>query len=69
MPKPEQPKLELTRRECEAVASYIWNASRGSPNGLAFKTWQKMWKFINMDAEQITGDDLDAAVAEQGEFV
>lgn len=38
--------LTLTRADCEAVMSYVWQHSRASPNGRAFKVWQKMWAFV-----------------------
>ncbi len=42
-------KLELTKAECEAVESYIWNHSRSSPNGTAYKAWAKMWELITSE--------------------
>lgn len=46
-------KIGLTKSECEAVMSYIWNASRGSPNGKAYKTWQKMFDFVNDEQQEL----------------
>lgn len=45
-------KLELTKRECEAVMSYIWQHSRASESGTAYKVWEKMWGFVNEEHEQ-----------------
>ena len=43
--------VTLSKRECEAVMGYVWNHSRASPEGLAYRIWQKMWAFVNNEPD------------------
>lgn len=36
--------VRLTRRECAAVASYIWQHVRAVPTSAAYRVWQKMFE-------------------------
>ena len=35
--------VRLSRRECAAVASYIWQHCRAYPTSAAYRVWQKMF--------------------------
>lgn len=39
--------LNLTRSDVESVMDYIWQHVRSSPNGKGYKTWQRMFEFVN----------------------
>jgi hypothetical protein len=43
--------MELSKTEVEAVIDYIFQHSRTSPNGKAYKVWKKMFDFINAKPE------------------
>ena len=38
-------KLELSQSEVAAVENYIWQHVRTSPNGKAYKVWERMFEF------------------------
>ncbi len=38
--------FRLTEAELRAVMDYIWQHARSSPNGTAFKVWQKMYNHL-----------------------
>jgi hypothetical protein len=46
-------KLCLSKSEVNSIISYVWQHSRGSPNGTAFKVWQKMFDFLNDDQQEL----------------
>lgn len=39
--------LQLTKSEIESVMDYIWIHCRASTEGKAYKTWVKMFEFVN----------------------
>lgn len=43
-------KLELSKKEVEAVMSYIFQHCRAYPDSTAFKVWEKMFEFVNDEA-------------------
>jgi hypothetical protein len=45
----ETPHISLTKAETAAVIDYIFQHARGSPNGKAYKVWQKMFAFLNSE--------------------
>ncbi len=45
------PDLNLSKPEVEAVMDYIWQHVRASPKGKGYKVWQKMFDFVEGEAE------------------
>ena len=39
--------MNLSKSEVSAIIDYVFQHSRGNPNGKAFKVWQKMFDFLN----------------------
>jgi hypothetical protein len=46
-------RLGLTKSEVRAVMDHIWQHSRSSPNGAAFKVWERMWDFLSDDQQEL----------------
>jgi hypothetical protein len=46
-------KLSLSKSEVNSVIGYIWQHSRGSPDGAPFKVWKKMFDFLNDDQQEL----------------
>lgn len=42
--------LSLTRQEVDAVVQHIFPHVRAYPDSPGFKTWAKMWDFVNEQA-------------------
>jgi hypothetical protein len=45
--------MELSKTEVEAVIDYIFQHSRTSPNGKAYKVWKKMYEFLNAEQQEL----------------
>lgn len=40
-------KLQLSKSEVESVMDYVYAHVRSSPNGKGYRTWEKMFEFVN----------------------
>lgn len=54
-------KLELSKAEVESIEPYVHQHVRAT-NGLARRTWEKMWNFVNEEEDEQQATDATTQV-------